>query len=287
MRKNSDGLRRSFRRLPVVSALAAMLFVSIAVTSMQSASASSISLSAVPTISALNDGNFQFLKLSFKLKTGNVVPSITIELDPGNHILKFQPDGTNIQLDNPFVDPVEGGCTLFTDGYAIGRSKCDFLIKIDKAFLTPGRYEAEATVEITNARDLDDDTKFKLVEDVSDLPDLFIRTFTAPKKIEQGDDRNVFVRIKNQGELKAENFEVHVFLSNDNILDSTDKKVGEEDVKRVSVGQSKTVKVEVDIPNNAPTGNKFLIAFVDGDKVIGEILENNNIKVRSVRILND
>lgn len=130
----------------------------------------------------------------------------------------------------------------------------------------------------------DDEASFPGMVTSTPMPDLTISNFNVPASGVINTIVDYTIDIANVGTAGTGDFNVEVFLSIDNILDNNDNKIGEILTGNFDSGFAvPNVTDELDL-NGVASGNYFLIAKVDGDEVIEESNETNNLIVQNFNV---
>lgn len=80
-------------------------------------------------------------------------------------------------------------------------------------------------------------------------------------------------------ENESNSVRVQFYYSNDSVLDSNDDEIGNFNTEYLLVLDEKEKSLNIDIPDNALSGNRFIIAKIDSRNSKAEIDESNNIVV--------
>ena len=117
------------------------------------------------------------------------------------------------------------------------------------------------------------------------LSDLIVQSFSAPVTAVSGSDASITYEIGNIGHSASGSFEIGIYLSDDNTLNTTiDQEVAI--LSRGSIGPGQgivTFDTSVDIPI-VPDGDYFMFFVVDHNDAINELLENNNSAYNAISI---
>jgi uncharacterized membrane protein len=74
------------------------------------------------------------------------------------------------------------------------------------------------------------------------------------------------------------------YLSFNNVLDASDVALGGRAVAALSPGGSDAGSISLTIPPGTPSGFYYLFAKADGDSVVPETVENNNLYAVVIRV---
>jgi hypothetical protein len=254
------------------------------------AASSEVNLWAVPVTSCIDDGKLQFLRLKFKLENVDPLESIKITIDPGTpgeKVLEFNGNGAVLSNDLGTVS-IDGSINIKTDGYfLLALLSGKFKVGFDKMVLSAGDHDALAEIFTEGASSAPSDTaEFTLKACGTGKPDLVAESYVAPNNIKQDKKYNTVFLETNGGNAKADKHTVKVYLSEDNVLDtSTDQLVGESQTGKLPVNPVRVVHVKVEIPCGPETGDMFLIAWTDANKVVNESNEGNNVASDPVNVV--
>jgi|GEM_PF-3206786 len=119
-------------------------------------------------------------------------------------------------------------------------------------------------------------------------PDLIVSSVTAPLFAIVGESLNVSWTVINQGEGSTTvNWYDYIYLSNDEFLDNDDTFVtnlppGND--TPLAVGDRYTTTQNIDIPNNATQGDRYLLFVTDRDSYQSETNENNNVFAQQITL---
>ena len=121
-------------------------------------------------------------------------------------------------------------------------------------------------------------------------PDLNVDNFAAPTEVEPGDNVSALIdlTISNKGEIDATNFNVGVYVSeDDNITTGDDLLVdGEVLISSVQVGQTYDVTFNAGmcIPSDIVMGQYYIGVILDSHRDIDELDEDNNTAALPIKI---
>lgn len=271
----------------IASVLAALLFGAASLSIVRPASASpSISIWSIPSISYKGDGMNQVIGIKALLESGDYVNVIRVIVDPGNlseqKTYEFEANGDDVSADAGFVD-VYCSATFFSDGYAIGDSKVECKLVLDKGSFDVGTHPIKLEL-VLDSGTYTDTSKFKLLASPDSLADLVNKSFSAPSTSHRGAIKSTFTKEKNEGNRNAQGHWIRIYLSPDSTLSQDDRMVGKYFVSFLGEGKTKTVNVKATIPGNYPTGPEYYISYVDADNQVGEQDETNNQKTKTTNI---
>jgi subtilase family serine protease len=114
--------------------------------------------------------------------------------------------------------------------------------------------------------------------------DLVVSSLTAPAVSGAGATLNVTDTTRNSGGAPAGASSTRLYLSADPALDGTDTLLGARAVPALGAGASSTGTTSLTIPAETPAGTRYILAQADGDGVISETFENNNVNFVAVAI---
>ena len=277
--------RKDSLRLALIAFVTLGIAASTTVSGMQSAfAASGANLWAVPVNSRVDDGNAQILRLKFSLDSGNPLEKIRITVDPGTSpkVLEFNGNGDVITADPAFVG-VDGSIKIKTDGYALIKLSGKFKIAMDKLALGAGEHDALAEIITTAGVEESDEAEFKLRGGSSGQADLAVKFLGAPNNIKSDKTYTAFVKEENLGTGNAGDHTISLYLSDDNVLDSGDELVGEEEVGNLKNGKHRMVMVQFEL-EDADEGQAYLIVKVDSEGDVSETNENNNTQPEKIKV---
>jgi len=115
-------------------------------------------------------------------------------------------------------------------------------------------------------------------------PDLDITALAAPSTAGAGQSIAVTDTTKNQGGEAAGPTRTQYFLSTNTTLDASDVLLGGRDVPSLAAGASDPGTSSVMIPQGTAVGNLYIIAKADGEGIVSETSETNNIYAKSIQI---
>jgi subtilase family serine protease len=116
-------------------------------------------------------------------------------------------------------------------------------------------------------------------------PDLRVISLTIPTIIiGPGQNISITETTKNQGEGIAAPTQTQFYLSTDSRVEDTDILLGSRSVPILAAGASNTQSTTITIPADAAVGNWYILAMADGESVVTETSETNNIYARYVQI---
>lgn len=242
-------------------------------------------LEALPKKSLVDDGNSQLLKLQFKLETGNKLEVIRVTIDKGTadeKVAEFDGQGHILSAD-PAFELVFGSTKLLSDGYAVGPAEGKFIVAMNKDELGEGTHAAFAEV-VLDVGTLTAQDKFTLVASKPLLPDLVAKYFFAPTTMKVGVKYPTFTIETNEGNHTATEHKVQVYLSADSTLNSGDKMLGQETVKKLQAGNFRLVPIVIDLPKKTDSGQNYLIVKVDAADKIQELSEDNNVLSKQTNV---
>jgi hypothetical protein len=106
--------------------------------------------------------------------------------------------------------------------------------------------------------------------------DLIIASVQAPASASAGDSIAITSAIKNQGNAPAGAFRVGIYLSDDNVIDATDRLLDSYAINDLPAGGSAAPTIKVTIPSDVASGSYHLGIFADDLRQIEESDESNN-----------
>ncbi|MCL1475465.1 CARDB domain-containing protein [Argonema antarcticum] len=119
-------------------------------------------------------------------------------------------------------------------------------------------------------------------------PDLVVFDATAPETANWGETVSVSWKVKNQSSVTAAaNWWDHIYLSNDNIFDSSDRFIDSkptEDKTLLAANSFYEQNLNIEIPDNTGIGSKYLLFIADGDDIQGETDNANNLKAVPIEV---
>lgn len=280
-------LVNQYSKLSVVGLLAFSLLGAGILASARPASADpSINIWSIPSISHKTDGMNQVIGVKALLETGDFVDVIRVIVDPANvgeeKVYEFEANGDEVSTDDGFID-VFCKATFFSDGYAIGNSRIDCKLVLDKAFFDEGNHPTRLEL-VLDSGTFSDTSKFRLLGSPSSLSDLENKSFTAPATSKRGTIKTTFTQVQNDGNRNAGGHWIKIYLSSDTAVSNDDKEVGRYFVSFLGEDKTKTFKIKATIPSNYPTGPENYISFVDAENQIGEQDEFNNQRTKTTNI---
>ncbi len=118
-------------------------------------------------------------------------------------------------------------------------------------------------------------------------PDLDITSMSSPTTGSPGSSITITDTTMNRGAGAAEPSATQFYLSTNSTIEPTDTLLGSRSVPSLAGGASSAGSTAVTIPGDTSSGNWWIIAKADGEEVILETVETNNIYVRSITIGSD
>jgi len=116
-------------------------------------------------------------------------------------------------------------------------------------------------------------------------PDLVVTGFAVPSSAPAGATITVSDTVTNQGVGSADPSTTRFYLSVNVLFDSSDVQLaGGRSVPALDTGLASNGATTLVIPAGTAPGNYFLLAFTDGDNVVREASETNNVLARSIQI---
>jgi subtilase family serine protease len=115
-------------------------------------------------------------------------------------------------------------------------------------------------------------------------PDLRVTELSLPTIIGPGESISITETTKNQGEGAAGPSLTEFYLSKDSTVDESDTQLGNRSVPALTAGASNSKSTTLTIPADTAVGNWYLLAMADGEDVVTETSETNNVYARYVQI---
>ena len=115
-------------------------------------------------------------------------------------------------------------------------------------------------------------------------PDLDITAFSAPAIAGAGQAIVVTDTTKNQGAAAAGPSQTRFYLSANSTLEASDALIGSRSVPALAAGASSSGSTTVTVPQGPTVGTWYVIANADGEGIVAEAVETNNIYARSIKI---
>jgi subtilisin family serine protease/subtilase family serine protease len=115
-------------------------------------------------------------------------------------------------------------------------------------------------------------------------PDLDITAFSAPATAGAGQAIAVTDTTKNAGAAAADPSRTRFYLSANSTLEGSDTLIGSRSVPALAAGASSSGSTTVTIPQGTTAGTWYLIANADGEGVVAEASETNNVYSRTIKI---
>jgi Subtilase family/SdrD B-like domain/Cadherin-like/Putative Ig domain/CARDB/Domain of unknown function (DUF4114)/Bacterial pre-peptidase C-terminal domain len=120
------------------------------------------------------------------------------------------------------------------------------------------------------------------------LPDLVVSTTTSPQQVTWGETVEISWTVENTSSFVAlANWYDYVYISDDEILDNTDKVVTDQltgsNIPLVP-GDSYTATRNIDINSSLGSGDRYLLFVTDNDDNQGETDESNNVQAVAINI---
>jgi subtilase family serine protease len=154
---------------------------------------------------------------------------------------------------------------------------------MNKMILGEGNHAALAEV-VLDGETLTATDNFTLKPSVPLLPDLEAKHFFAPTTIKTPLKYWTFTIEENNGNANAKEHMTTVYLSNNNVLDSGDQKLGVNNVPKLKAGWFELLPVQIKLPHETASGNHYLFVKVDSKDKIKEISEDNNVLSKSINV---
>jgi len=149
-------------------------------------------------------------------------------------------------------------------------------------YSTPGSYIAVLTVtDNQGVQGTSSPVTITTQQDPTKLPDMIVSSLTASVS---GTSITVKDTTKNQGLSPAAASTTFIYFSNDATLGAGDTLIGSRAVGVLAAGGSSTVTTVLPIPANALPGTRYVIVVADGGNTVGESIENNNAKTKSITV---
>jgi subtilase family serine protease len=115
-------------------------------------------------------------------------------------------------------------------------------------------------------------------------PDLDITSFKGPKSATPGQSITLRDSTQNIGSGIADPSMTQFYLSTNATVDASDILLGSRSVPSLAAGAFSAGRTTVVIPEGTTSGYWYIVAKADGEEVIFETVETNNIYVRSITI---
>jgi subtilisin family serine protease len=128
------------------------------------------------------------------------------------------------------------------------------------------------------------ETNNKYARSLNVGPDLDITAFSAPTVAAAGQSIVVTDTTKNQGAGAADPSQTRFYLSTNGTLEPADALIGSRSVPALAAGASSSGSATVTIPQGTTAGTWYIVAMADGEGVVPEAVETNNIYARSIKI---
>ncbi len=182
-----------------------------------------------------------------------------------NHLL----DINDLLLDSMMVDTIQ-------ENQQIQASK-DILIPgsiaEDNYYLI---FEIDAENTVFETSELNN-TAFNNFNITAQFIDLEILSFLPDSStIMASNTTNVNYILINNGDTIAEQSNLGIYLSENNLFNTTDQLLHTELINSLEGGQSVNINFDLEIPDSISEGNYYLIAFADNEELLEESNENNN-----------
>ncbi len=114
--------------------------------------------------------------------------------------------------------------------------------------------------------------------------DLVISSLKVPVTAASGTSISISDTTKNNGPAQAIDSLTQFYLSSDKTLDAGDALLGGRNVPSLAAGASSLATTSVTLPAEINSGTYYLIAKSDALESIGEINENNNLRLATIKI---
>jgi subtilase family serine protease len=114
-------------------------------------------------------------------------------------------------------------------------------------------------------------------------PDLVVNNiYITPSQVGPGSNIAVSCEIVNQGNEVADfpylQFEgLHYFISSDAVYDISDTDLGSTNIDDIDAGKSRDIQEDLQIPSGYAAGNCYILFYIDYDREVEELNENNNV----------
>lgn len=118
------------------------------------------------------------------------------------------------------------------------------------------------------------------------LPDLVITNeYLSTYNVEADNYVKAYCKVKNQGDAFSGTTRVHYRLSDDKYLSNDDQYIDDDRVETLAAGQKSSEEYDrVFIPEDTPTGYKYILFIADGENSVDESNELNNLDYERVYI---
>jgi len=178
-------------------------------------------------------------------------------------------DQNDLLLDSMMVDSIEAGAQ----------------ISVSKNMLIPASFdagayyflfEADAEDSVFEGNELNN-TSFNNLNIIEYSVDLELISFLPDStSMMASNSSNVSYNLVNHGDTLAEGASLGVYLSENNLFNSSDLLIHSEIPANIDPGQQLSLTFDLSIPDSIDPGNYYLIAFIDHEEVLEESNENNN-----------
>jgi len=115
-------------------------------------------------------------------------------------------------------------------------------------------------------------------------PDLTVSAFSTPASAGAGATISVSDTTKNQGSSGSATSTTRFYLSSNSVVDAGDVALGGRAIPALAAGATSSGSTSVTIPAGTAAGSYYVIAKADGDGVVAETLETNNMAFASIQI---
>jgi hypothetical protein len=119
----------------------------------------------------------------------------------------------------------------------------------------------------------------------TNLIDLVQIGLNVPGKVTPGKRFRVMDELESQGEAASLQTVTYFYLSQDDVLDEKDVRVGGRRVPPMPPGSSHREVTAVTLNPATPSGDYYVIAMCDATKLMDERYENNNTRAVKIRVL--
>lgn len=169
----------------------------------------------------------------------------------------------------------------------VGASNADVTSVTIPTSAKPGPYYVGVWADRLNAVAETNDNNNTTAKPVTILgqSDLTVTVIDAPPQVMQGQSFLLTNSVKNTGSAAAGIFVVGLYLSPDNVINSTDLLLAARTVNSLAAGAADTASTTVTISATTLPGNYFLIVWADHLGAVTEFNENNNTGNKTLSIL--
>lgn len=235
--------------------------------------------------SFLSDGSVGGLNISNIGAAGETI-SFTVSFEsqtfnpPQNLHATSGADFVDLEWEAPEAgDPVLSGFKVYRFGSLIHTISSPTTLQYRDAALSPGNYAYHVTALYENPAGESDPGNTVSVQVLEQKPDLLISEASANQSnLDAGSDLQLNLAVSNEGGLASPVTSLEVYISGQAAIDGNSILLDETVVSGLNPGVIQTYDPLVTIPDDLPTGNYHILVRVDGDHLVDESNENNNIE---------